>query len=269
MKPTMNMTTIRLSVSKGFSAGTLWRVARVVAAGTLLAVGTALYFNMASGSQAGSPSSIEKMEVAPKFTDLDAVDNYLSVDDLRKYVYPEEPGQARDDAASPSSYWVQRDEAEEMTYDELSKNFIGIPSPGTKITHLESRIASLLADAARDPARNTPQLNREIERLDYEIDALRLSAMRDTSGVRPLWNLRSIERLEEQISIIVLNRAQAGKPLSNKEIERLYAQIDRMLAAEAQDRSGYSPSSSEQSGTWPPDTEYYLDPDYRVEAQRN
>jgi hypothetical protein len=87
---------------------------------------------MASGSQAGGPSSIEKMEVAPKFTDLDAVDNYLSVDDLRKYVYPEEPGQARDDAASPSSYWVQRDAAEERTYDELLKDFIGTPYPGTK-----------------------------------------------------------------------------------------------------------------------------------------
>src|SRR5918992_1290296 len=185
MKPTMNMTTIRLSVSKGFSAGTLWRVARVVAAGALLAAGTALYFNMAFGSQAGSPSSIEKMEVAPKFTDLDAVDNYLSVDDLRKYVYPEEAGQARDEAASPSSYWVQRDEAEEMTYDELSKNFIGIPSPGTKITHLESQIASLLADAARDPSRNTPQLNREIERLDNKIDVLRLNAMHNQPAARP------------------------------------------------------------------------------------
>jgi PAP2 superfamily len=32
------------------------------------------------------------------------------------------------------AYWVQRDEVEEMVYDELSKNFIGIPSPGTKIT---------------------------------------------------------------------------------------------------------------------------------------
>jgi hypothetical protein len=247
----------------------------VVAVGALLAAGTALYFNMASGSQVGSPSSIEKMEVAPKFTDLDAVDNYLSVDALRKYVYPEEPGQARDDAASPSSssqitdYWVQRDEAEERTYDELSKNFIGIPSPGTQITYLESQIASLLADAARDPSRNTSQLNREIERLDNEIDMLRLSAMPDTSGVRPLWNLRSIERLEEQISIIVQNAAQAGKPLSNQEIERLYAQTDLRLAAETQDRSGYSPSSSEQSGTWPPDTEYYLDPDYRVESQQN
>src|SRR5918999_2282312 len=69
------------------------------------------------------------------------------------------------EASQASAYWVQRDEAEEMTYDELSKNFIGIPSPGTQITHLENRIASLLADVARDPSRNTPQLNREIERL--------------------------------------------------------------------------------------------------------
>jgi hypothetical protein len=89
-----------------------------------------------------------------------------------------------------------------------------------------------LADAARDPSRNTSQLNREIERLDNAIDMIQLNAMPDTSEVRPLWNLRSIERLEEQISIIVQNAAQAGKPLSNKEIERLYAQIDLRLATE-------------------------------------
>jgi hypothetical protein len=105
-----------------------------------------------------------------------------------------------------------------------SENSQGLWVQRDEIKHLESQIARL-ADAARDP--------------------------------------RSIERLEEQISIIVQNAAQAGKPLSNQEIERLYAQIDRMLAAEAQDRSGYSPSSSEQSGTWPPDTEYYRNPDWR------
>jgi hypothetical protein len=117
------------------------------------------------------------------------------------------------EASQASAYWAQRDEAEEMTYDELSKNFIGIPSPATKITHLESQIAILLADAARDPSRNTPQLNREIERLDSQIDMLRLNAMQNQSADRPL--------------------------------------------------------SSEASGTWPPDTKYYLDPDYRVEAQQN
>jgi hypothetical protein len=37
------------------------------------------------------------------------------------------------EAPQAASYWVQRDEAEEMAYDELSKNFIGIPSPHTKI----------------------------------------------------------------------------------------------------------------------------------------
>ena len=223
----------------------IMKLVGIVALGALVIAGTALHFAPGPTSESSSPSPSEKTIADSRFTDIDAVDNYLSLDDLRKYVYPEEPGQARDDAASPSSYWVQRDAAEEMAYDELSKNFIGIPSPGTQITHLESQIASLLADAARDPSRNTPQLSREIERLDNQIDMLRLSAMPDTSRVRPLWNLRSIERLEEQISIIVQNAAQAGKPLSNKEIERLYAQIDLMLAAEAQDRSGYSPSFSE------------------------
>ncbi len=94
------------------------------------------------------------------------------------------------EASQASAYWgVQRAEAEEMAYDELSKNFIGIPSPGTKITHLESQIASLLADAARDPSRNTPQLNREIERLDHQIDMLRLNAMQNQPAGRPKQNM--------------------------------------------------------------------------------
>ena len=161
------------------------------------------------------------------------------------------------EASQASAYWVQRDEAEEMTYDELSKNFIGIPSPGTKITHLESQIASLLADAARDPSRNTPQLNREIERLDDQIDMLRLNAMRDPSmgksssseqgkALRLSSNSRAVELMEEQLSIMLFNAAKAGKPLSNREIDRLEEQIDIMQAAEVQDRSRYSPSSSEQ-----------------------
>jgi hypothetical protein len=244
----------------------------VVAVGALLAAGTALYFNMASGSQVGSPSSIEKMEVAPKFTDLDAVDNYLSVDDLRKYVYTEEPIGTSSNAGRSSTVdrtlsnieLERRDyEADMMLRAAAHNPSESSPFSNREIERLETHIDRLLADAALDPSRNTPQLNREIERLDNEIDMIRLSAMPDTSGVRPLWNLRAIERLEEQISIIVQNAAQAGKPLSNQEIERLYAQIELRLAAEAQDRSGYSPSSSEQSGTWPPDTEYYLDPDYR------
>jgi hypothetical protein len=90
------------------------------------------------------------------------------------------------EAFQTSAYWVQMDEAEERTYDELLKDFIGIPSPGTEIKHLESQIAILLADAARDPSRNTPQLKREIERLDNQIDMLRLNAMQNQSADRPL-----------------------------------------------------------------------------------
>jgi hypothetical protein len=50
----------------------------------------------------------------------------------------------QDEAASPSSnsriteasqasaHWIQRDEAEEMAYDELSKNFVGIAAPSSQ-----------------------------------------------------------------------------------------------------------------------------------------
>jgi hypothetical protein len=194
----------------------------VVAVGALLAAGTALYFNMASGSQVGSPSSIEKMEVAPKFTDLDAVDNYLSVEDLRKYVYPEEPIGVSPDTVRNSTVdrTLSNMELERMDYEAdrllwaaAHNSSESSPFSNREIEHLERQIASLLADAARDPSRNTPQLNREIEHLDNEIDMLRLNAMQNQSADRPL--------------------------------------------------------SSEASGTWPPDTKYYLDPDYRVEAQRN
>jgi rhodanese-related sulfurtransferase len=142
------------------------------------------------------------------------------------------------------------------------------------IERLEEQIDTLLADAARDPSRNTPSLDRQIERLDDQIDMLRLNAMRDPSvgksssseqgkALRPSSNSRAIELMEEQLSMMLFNAAKAGKPLSNREIDRLEEQIDLMRAAEAQGRSGYSPSSSEQSGTWPPDTEYYLDSDWR------
>jgi hypothetical protein len=33
------------------------------------------------------------------------------------------------EAAQAASYWIRRDEAEEMAYDELSKNFVGIAYP--------------------------------------------------------------------------------------------------------------------------------------------
>jgi hypothetical protein len=85
------------------------------------------------------------------------------------------------EASQASAYWVQMDAAEEMTYDELLKDFIGIPSPTTKITHLESQIAILLADAARDPSRNTPQLNREIDRLEEQIDIMQAAEAQDRS----------------------------------------------------------------------------------------
>jgi hypothetical protein len=42
------------------------------------------------------------------------------------------------EASQAASYWIRRDEVEEMAYDELSKSFIGIPSPHTKSSQTQN-----------------------------------------------------------------------------------------------------------------------------------
>jgi hypothetical protein len=69
------------------------------------------------------------------------------------------------------------------------------------IERLENQIDSKLADAALDPSRNTPQLNREIERLDYQIDMLRLNAMQNQSAEQ-----RAAERHQENLDILEATR---------------------------------------------------------------
>jgi hypothetical protein len=141
---------------------------RGLALGALMIAATGIYFGTTS-SGAGDDPSLRGNQVGIAY-----------------------PSSENSQGFQAPAYWVQRDEAEEMAYDELSKNFVGIAYPSSEnsqglqapaywvqrdeIKHLESQIASLLADAARDPSRNTPQLNREIERLDYQIDRLRQRA---------------------------------------------------------------------------------------------
>jgi hypothetical protein len=272
MKPTMNMTKIRMSVSKGFSAVTPWRVGRVLASGALLAAGTALYFNMTSEGQAGSPSSIEKMGVAPKFTDLDAVDNYLSVDDLLNYVYPEE----------------QR--AEGMSLDTVGNSTVDRTLSNTELERMDYEADLMLRKAAHQPVVSSPPskgvtapstgralhdralLDQLAEANEKAYDELSKSFIgipyfsEQNKAVSPLFNSRAIELLEEQLSIMLFNAAKAGKPLSSREIDRLQEQIDIMQAAEAQARFGYQSFSSRQNGkrseSLLPDTQYYRDSEW-------
>jgi quercetin dioxygenase-like cupin family protein len=75
-----------------------------------------------------------------------------------------------------------------------------------------------------------------------------------------------IERLENQIDSMLADAAldpSRNTPLLNREIERLDYQIDMLRLHAMQNQSADRPLSSEPSGTWPPDTKYYLDPDYR------
>jgi hypothetical protein len=117
------------------------------------------------------------------------------------------------------------------------------------IERLEARIDHLLAEAARDPSKNTSSLNQEIERLDERIAMLLMAAHKTpvsgqtSSGAARAsagWELRGQLADAE-------GRADAE--------ERAYDELSQSFIG--------IPFSSEQSGSWPPDTEYYLDPDYR------
>jgi hypothetical protein len=221
----MGIEKLKRWLSVEFTIVTPWRVGRVLALGALLAAGTTLYFNMAPEGESSRPSSGEKMEVAPNST----VDRTLSNIELERMDY----------------------EADLMLWKAAVKPSADSPRSTGRALH-DRALVDQLAEANE---KAYDELSKSFIGIPY------LGQRNEVVG--PLWNLRSIERLEEKISIIVQNAAQASKPLSNKEIERLYTQIDLMLAAKELDRSGYSPSSSEQIGTWPPDTEYYRNPDYR------
>jgi hypothetical protein len=81
-------------------------------------------------------------------------------------------------------------ELAEAPYDELSRNFIGIPSPegstaekssGTQtdyqweIERLEREISAMLAEARQDPSTDPLELDRDLRNLSYRIDMLRLA----------------------------------------------------------------------------------------------
>jgi hypothetical protein len=78
---------------------------RGLALGALMIAATGIYFGTTS-SGAGDEPSLRSNQVGITY-----------------------PSSENSQGLQAPAYWVQRDEAEEMTYDELSRNFIGIPSP--------------------------------------------------------------------------------------------------------------------------------------------
>jgi hypothetical protein len=100
----------------------------------------------------------------------------------------------------------ERLEVQRLRQEEFNHRLKKPNGDNALIGRLERQVDTMLAEAAGDPSRITPQLNQEIEHLDEQIEMLWLNAMKDASGGRP--------------------------------------------------------ASSDQGGMWPPDTEYYRNPDW-------
>jgi hypothetical protein len=228
----------------------IMKLVGIVALGALVIAGTALHFAPGPTGESSSPSSSEKTIADSRFTDIDAVDDYLSVDDLLKHVYTEEPDQGT--MASPSSKGTAQeiqvlpedDPYAHLTIDEFTRRLeqdkVADPSASTAnigVLPEDDPYAYLtLEEFDRAVASKKAGYNHETQRLERQIDRLLADAARDPSRNTPLLN-RQIERLDYQIDMLRLNAMQ------NQSADR--------------------PLSSEASGTWPPDTKYYLDPDYR------
>jgi hypothetical protein len=95
MKLARGMAEARKWLSRGLATMTPWRVGRVLAGGAMLAAGTALYFSMGLEEERG-PSANSEITPASR---------------VQVYTLPEDL------------------ELAEAPYDEMSKNFIGIPAP--------------------------------------------------------------------------------------------------------------------------------------------
>ena len=90
-------------IHDGLATITTGKMLRGLAMGILLMAATGMYFGMTSGSASEATTTPPSYEVDSefRFTDLDSVDDLLSVEDLLTYVYPEEAGQVK--AGSPPS----------------------------------------------------------------------------------------------------------------------------------------------------------------------
>jgi hypothetical protein len=116
------------------------------------------------------------------------------------------------------------------------------PFSNQAIERLESQISRLLADAAQDPSKYTSFLDREIGCLDYQITVLRAahqppaSSQTSSGATAPSAGRALLDEL-----------ADAN--------EKVYDELSKNFIG--------VPYSGGQNGAWPPDTEYYQDPDYR------
>jgi hypothetical protein len=217
----------------------------MVTLGALVIAGTALHFAPGPTGESSSPSSSEKTIADSRFTDIDAVDDYLSVDDLLKHVYTEEPDQGT--MASPSSTGTAQEIQvlpEDDPYAYLTREEFDQVLTDKNARHLEQQRVSdsieerlevqrvqkgMLEHAITAPtieqqrAADSLEERLEVQRLLQEEFAHQMKKVNDGNSL--------IERLERQIDNLLAEAARnpsRNTPQLNREIERLDNEIDML-----------------------------------------
>ena len=221
-----------------------------LAAGAMLIGGTAfIYQEINQGKAGGLPSSSETTQafqahLVSQYYDaqereLDALsESFIGV--------PASRNNETIPAFQPSAYWVQRDEAEEMLFDELRDALFGKPQQLTgEGIEAQAELERLMAIEAQ-----AYLVSQYYDAQEMELDALSESFI----GVPAPWNNGTIPAFQpsaywaqrdeaEEMMLQEVRQALIGKPVSSEQM-KVFASVAELNALY-------------------PDTPYYRDPDWR------
>jgi phage head maturation protease len=155
MKTATGIEKSKVWISENLGTKMATRLFRGLALGVLLAAATGLYFSINQG-EAGSPSSGSEITQAFEVEELEApvigVPAYSNGEINQAFQAP--------------AYWVQRDESEEMLFDEVRQAFIGIPSSGSEVTQAVE-VEELEAPVIGVPAYSNGEINQAFQAQAY------------------------------------------------------------------------------------------------------
>jgi hypothetical protein len=181
MKVATQVTKIKAAISKGLATQHPVKLVAGLGLGAVLMAGTALHFVPNSNNESGSAFSSDQQRAAERREEAQNIISWLL-----NHSKPASPSYEEQRAADSLQERLDIQQAQKDMYNYhrgVSRPSYEEPRAAERhdvaIERLERQIDRLLTDAAQDPSRNTPSLNREIERLDKEIDMLRLNAMQN------------------------------------------------------------------------------------------
>ena len=232
MKSAMWMAKVNIRLQEIIAAKAPVKLLGGLALGSLLMAATVLPFSSTYADEPSKPLSIEQNQCYAEIEENGCTSDQLKIS---IGLAPSSSSETTEAFQSPA-YWVQRDEAEEMLFEENLKSFIGVPAPASSETTQAYKASTYWAQ--RDDAEET--LFDEMRQSFIGVPAP--SSSETIQGFQDLayW----LQRDEaEEMAFDEARQALIGQPVSSERM-KVFASVAELESLQ-------------------PDTPYYRDPDYR------